>query len=97
MRSRCDWATIALGLRKFMKSNPHTPATPKLNNSHERSTLLMKKEVKIDLMSELPEHEIEALAKCFLPDILDYFNSEEGKKEFEEWKKNRIDKVSDEY
>ena len=25
----------------------------------------MKKEVKIDLMSELPEHEIEALAKCF--------------------------------
>lgn len=55
----------------------------------------MKKEVKIDLMSGLPEHEIEALAKCFLPDILDYFNSEEGQKEFEEWKKNRIDKVSD--
>ena len=55
----------------------------------------MKKEVKIDLMSELPEHEIEVLAKCFLPDILDYFNSEEGKKEFEEWKKNRIDKVAD--
>ena len=55
----------------------------------------MKKEVKIDLKSELPEYEIEALAKCFLPDILDYFNSEEGKKEFEEWKKNRIDKVSD--
>ncbi len=55
----------------------------------------MKKEVKIDSKSELPEREIEALAKCFLPDILDYFNSEEGKKEFEEWKKNRIDKVSD--
>ena len=55
----------------------------------------MKKEVKIDLMSELPEQEIEALAKCFLPDILDYFNSEEGQKEFEEWKKNRIDKVLD--
>ena len=55
----------------------------------------MKKEVKIDLMSEFPKHEIEALAKCFLPDILDNFNSEEGKKEFEEWKKNRIDKVSD--
>ena len=65
------------------------------NSSHERRTLLIKKEVKIDLMSELPEQEIEALAKCFLPDILDYFNSEEGKKEFEEWKKNRIDKVSD--
>ena len=50
----------------------------------------MKKEVKIDLMSELPEHEIEALAKCFLPDILDYFNSEEGQKEFEEWKMNNL-------
>ena len=55
----------------------------------------MKKEVKIDLMSGLPAHEIEALAKCFLPDILDYFNSEEGKKEFEEWKNNRINKGSD--
>lgn len=97
MRYRCDWVIIAPVSQKFMKSNPHTPATPKLNSSHERRTLLMKKEVKIDLMSELPDHEIEALAKCFLPDILDYFNSEEGKKEFEEWKKNRIDKVSDKY
>lgn len=56
----------------------------------------MKKEVKIDLMSELPEHEIEALAKCFLPDILDYFNSEEGKREFEEWKKKQNNKDSGE-
>ncbi len=34
----------------------------------------------------LPDHEIEALARCFLPDILAFFESEEGKAEFEAWK-----------
>lgn len=34
----------------------------------------------------LPDYEIEALARCFLPDILAYFESEEGKAEFEAWK-----------
>ena len=66
------------------------------NNKSERGTLLIEKEVKINLKSELPEHEIEALAKCFLPDIIEYFNSEEGKKEFEEWKKKQNNKDSDE-
>ena len=66
------------------------------NNKSERGTLLIEKEVKINLKTDLPEHEIEALAKCFLPDILDYFNSEEGKREFEEWKKKQNNKDSDE-
>ncbi|MBE6673369.1 MAG: hypothetical protein E7599_07645 [Ruminococcaceae bacterium] len=66
------------------------------NNKSERRTLLIEKEVKINFKSELPEHEIDALAKCFLPDILDYFNSEEGGKEFEEWKKKQNNKDSDE-
>jgi len=66
------------------------------NNKSERGTFLIEKEVKINFKSELPEHEIEALAKCFLPDILDYFNSEEGGKEFEEWKKKQNNKDSDE-
>ena len=39
-----------------------------------------------------PEDEIEALAKCFLPDILDFFESEEGRKEFEQWKREQIEK-----
>jgi len=34
----------------------------------------------------IPKHELEALARCFLPSILAFFQSEEGKKEFEEWK-----------
>lgn len=35
---------------------------------------------------KIPKHELESLARCFLPSILSFFQSEEGKKEFEEWK-----------
>ena len=49
----------------------------------------MGKEVKIILKSHISEDEIEALAKCFLPDILDFFESEEGREEFEQWKRER--------
>ncbi len=34
-----------------------------------------------------PDHVIEKVARCLLPDILTYFESEEGQKEFEEWKR----------
>lgn len=34
----------------------------------------------------IPKHELEALARCFLPDIQAFFESEEGRKEYEEWK-----------
>ena len=36
--------------------------------------------------SYLPDHEIEAIARCILPDILAFFESEEGQKEFAAWK-----------
>lgn len=49
----------------------------------------MGKEVKICLKSHIPEDEIEALAKCFLPDILDFFESEEGRQEYEQWKREQ--------
>ncbi len=52
----------------------------------------MSREVKIILKSHIPEDENEALAKCFLPDILDFFESEEGRQEFEQWKKERSEK-----
>ena len=52
----------------------------------------MGKEIKIILKSHIPEDEIEALAKCFLPDILDFFESEEGRQEFEQWKKEQSEK-----
>ena len=34
-------------------------------------------------------HKIEAIARCLLPDILAYYESEEGQREFAEWKKQR--------
>lgn len=37
----------------------------------------------------IPRHEIEALARCLLPEIQKFFESPEGKKEFEEWTAQR--------
>ncbi len=37
----------------------------------------------------IPQHEIEALARCLLPDILKYYESEEGQREFEKWKQEQ--------
>ncbi len=35
---------------------------------------------------ELPQQELESLAQRLLPEMLSFFESEKGKKEFEEWK-----------
>lgn len=40
--------------------------------------------------TNIPEHEIEKIARCLLPDILAFYNSEEGQKEFEVWKEKQI-------
>ena len=32
--------------------------------------------------SGIPQHEIEHIARCILPDILAYYESEEGQREF---------------
>lgn len=39
--------------------------------------------------TNIPQHEIEAFARCLLPEIQKFFESPEGKKEFEEWKAQR--------
>ena len=39
--------------------------------------------------NSIPTQEIESLAKVFLPEIVAFFETEEGKKEFEEWKRQR--------
>jgi hypothetical protein len=36
--------------------------------------------------AKIPQHEIDALARCFLPAIQRFFESEEGQREFDEWK-----------
>ena len=40
-------------------------------------------------MSELPKEMLDSLARHFLPQIKAFFESEEGQKEFEEWKKRK--------
>ena len=34
--------------------------------------------------------QIESLARCFLPHIREFFESEEGRREFEKWKKENM-------
>ena len=36
--------------------------------------------------SGIPQHEIETNARILLPDILAFYESEEGQREFAEWK-----------
>lgn len=39
--------------------------------------------------TNIPQYQIEAIARCILPDILAFYESEEGRREFSEWKKQR--------
>ena len=39
--------------------------------------------------SGIPQHEIEYIAQCILPDIIAFYESEEGQREFQEWKAQR--------
>ena len=39
-----------------------------------------------DYGTGIQKHEIEALARCLLPEIYRFFESDKGKQEFEEWK-----------
>ena len=49
----------------------------------------MTKKKQNDYGTGIPRHEIEALARCLLPEIQKFFESEEGQREFEEWKKKK--------
>ena len=36
--------------------------------------------------SGIPQHIIESIARCILPDIIAYYETEEGQQQFQEWK-----------
>lgn len=36
--------------------------------------------------SGVPKYELESLARTFLPDIIAFYESEEGQRKFQEWK-----------
>ncbi len=42
-----------------------------------------------DPKNVIPQHEIESLARLLLPAMQAFFESEEGQREFEEWKRRQ--------
>lgn len=63
-----------------------------LKNWHmERSRLLARKKKLINNTS-IPQREIEIIARCIFPDILAFYKSEEGQREFAEWKAQQAEK-----
>ena len=49
----------------------------------------MGRRKKIINNSNIPQHEIEKIARCIWPDILAFYQSEEGQREFAEWKRRQ--------
>lgn len=47
----------------------------------------MSRKKKLINNTTIPQHQIEAIARCILPDILAFYESEEGQREFADWKK----------
>ncbi len=37
-------------------------------------------------VNQIPQHEIDALARCLLPELIAFYDSDDGQKEFEQWK-----------
>ncbi len=42
--------------------------------------------------TKIPEHKIETIARCIMPDILTFFESEEGQQEFKKWQAEQKEK-----
>lgn len=41
---------------------------------------------------QIPQYEIDALARCLLPDLMAFYETEDGQREFEQWKKDLDEK-----
>jgi len=39
--------------------------------------------------TKIPQYKIEAIARCIMPDIFAFYESEEGQQEFAEWKRQQ--------
>ncbi len=44
--------------------------------------------------SDIPQREIEIIARCIFPDILAFYESEEGQREFAEWKAQQAERAN---
>ena len=45
------------------------------------------------MRSYLPKHEVEAIVRAFYPSVAAFFETEQGKCEFEEWKSKKLVEV----
>ena len=52
----------------------------------------MAKKKTNDYGTGIPPHEVEALARVLLPEMQKFFESEEGQREFREWKQRQKQK-----
>ena len=50
----------------------------------------MSRRKKLINNTTIPQYQIEAIARCILPDILAFYESEEGQQEFAKWKEQRV-------
>ena len=64
---------------------------PEINWDELRCRII---EILTDKRGELgiPKDKVEAIAEMILPDIITFFQTDEGKKVFEEWKKEQAEK-----
>lgn len=49
----------------------------------------MSRRKKLVNNTDILQHQIEAIARCIMSDILAFYESEEGQREFAEWKAQR--------
>ncbi|HHX36742.1 MAG TPA: hypothetical protein GX717_02030 [Clostridiaceae bacterium] len=49
----------------------------------------MGRRKKIINNTNIPQYKVEAIARCIMPDILAFYESEEGQREFAEWKRQQ--------
>lgn len=52
----------------------------------------MARKKKLINNTSIPQREIEIIARCIFPDILAFYESEEGQREFAEWKAQQSEK-----
>ena len=52
----------------------------------------MSRRKKLINNTDIPQHKIEAIARCLLPDILAFYESEEGQREFAAWQASELTK-----
>ena len=73
----------------IMKLLINTPKTPSESTpSAQRRTILGRRKKLIN-NSAIPQHAIASIARCILPDIFAFYESDEGQRAFAEWKGQR--------